>query len=97
MRHRFFIGRCDLDLHVENCHSLKAKRRVISSLKKKLRNHFNVAVCEFGDLSLWQRTQLGLVICSNDKVVVDSIMKSVLDYLNKVHSVSMLDFKLEIL
>jgi hypothetical protein len=97
MRHRFFIGRCDLDLHVENCHSLKAKRRVISSLKKKLRNHFNVAVCEFGDLSLWQRTQLGIVICSNDKVVVDSMMKSVLDYLNKVHSVSMLDFKLEIL
>ena len=97
MRHRYFIGRCDLDLHVENCHSLKAKRRVISSLKKKLRNHFNVAVCEFGDLSLWQRTQLGIVICSNDKVVVDSIMKSVLDYLNKVHSVSMLDFKLDIL
>lgn len=97
MRHRFFISRCDLDLHVENCHSLKAKRRVISSLKKKLRNHFNVAVCEFGDLSLWQRTQLGIVICSNDKVVVDSMMKSVLDYLNKVHSVSMLDFKLEIL
>lgn len=97
MRHRFFIGRCDLDLHIENCHSLKAKRRVISSLKKKLRNHFNVAVCEFGDLSLWQRTQLGIVICSNDKVVVDSIMKTVLDYLNKVHSVSMLDFKLEIL
>ena len=97
MRHRFFIGRCDLDLHIENSHSLKAKRRVISSLKKKLRNHFNVAVCEFGDLSLWQRTQLGIVICSNDKVVVDSIMKAVLDYLNKVHSVSMLDFKLEIL
>lgn len=96
MADRFFVGRCELDLHIENCRSLKEKRRVIKSLKEKLKNRYNVSVCEFGDLSLWQRTQLGIVICSNDRVGVDSTLKAVLDYLNKVHSVSLLDYKLEI-
>jgi uncharacterized protein YlxP (DUF503 family) len=97
MRNKFFIGRCDLDLHVENCRSLKEKRRIISSLKEKLKNRFNVSICEFGDLSLWQRTQLGIATCSNDRVVVDSTMKAILDYLNKFHSISLLDFKLQII
>jgi len=85
-----------LDLHVENCHSLKEKRRVVKSLKDKLRNNYNVAVCEFGDLSLWQRAQLGIVLCGNDKSVVDSKMKTVIDFFDRNHSVSLLDFKLYI-
>jgi len=93
---KFFVGRCELDLHVENCHSLKEKRRVVKSLKDKLRNNYNVAVCEFGDLSLWQRAQLGIVLCGNDKSVVDSKMKTVIDFFDRNHSVSLLDFKLYI-
>ncbi len=97
MANRFFVGCCELDLHVENCHSLKEKRRVIKSLKEKLRNHYNVAVCEYGDLSLWQRAQLGIVLCSNDKSVVDSQMKILVDFCDRNHSVSLLDFKFQIL
>ena len=96
MANKFFVGRCELDLHVENCHSLKEKRRVVKSLKDKLRNNYNVAVCEFGDLSLWQRAQLGIVLCGNDKSVVDSKMKTVIDFFDRNHSVSLLDFKLYI-
>ena len=97
MADRFFVGRCELDLHIENCQSLKEKRRIVSSLKERLKNRYNVSVCEFGDLSLWQRTQLGVVMCSNDRVGIDSTLKAVLDYLNRVHSVSLLDYKLEII
>lgn len=97
MSNRFFVGFCDLDLHIESCQSLKDKRRVISALKEKLKNRYNVAICEFGNLTLWQRTQLGIVTCGNDKVVVDSVLKSVLEYLENVHSVSLLNYKLEVL
>ncbi len=93
---RFFVAQCELDLHIENSQSLKEKRRIIKSLKERLRNHYNVSVCEFGDLSLWQRAQLGIVICSNDKSVVDSTMKTILDFLDRVHSVSLLDYKVQI-
>ncbi|UCG92430.1 MAG: DUF503 domain-containing protein [candidate division WOR-3 bacterium] len=97
MADRFFIGRCEFDLHIENCRSLKDKRRVVSSLKEKLRNRYNVSVCEYGDLSLWQRTQLGVVMCGNDQTDLDSRMKALLSYLNKIHSVSLLDYSFQII
>ncbi len=97
MADRFFIGRCEFDLHIENCRSLKDKRRIVSSLKEKLRNRYNVSVCEFGDLSLWQRTQLGVVMCGNDRTDLDSRMKALLSYLNKIHSVSLLDYSFQII
>lgn len=97
MEDKLFVGHGRLDLHIGNCQSLKDKRRVIKSLKEKLRNHYNIAICEFGDLSLWQRTQLAFVTCGNDKSIVDSTMKKVIDFLDKTHSVSLLDFKMEII
>ncbi|MBE0433191.1 DUF503 domain-containing protein [candidate division WOR-3 bacterium] len=96
MSNRLFIGSCDLDLHVENCQSLKDKRRVISSLKEKLKNRFNVAVCEFGDLSLWQRAQLGVVTCGNTRQHVDSSLKAAVDYIQDFHAVSLLKYDIAI-
>ncbi len=97
MSDRFFVCRCDLDLHIDNCHSLKEKRRIVSSLKEKLKNRYNVAICEFGDLSLWQRTQLGLVTCGNNKQHVDSSMRKVLDFIEKFHDVSLLKYDIAII
>jgi hypothetical protein len=91
MAHRIFIGQCELDLHIENSQSLKGKRRIVKSLKEKLRNRYNVSVCEYGDLSLWQRVQLGIVTCGNEKAVVDATMKSILNFLDRIHSVCVLD------
>jgi uncharacterized protein YlxP (DUF503 family) len=97
MDHKYFTGRCSLDLHIENCQSLKEKRRVILSLKQRLRNRFNVAVCEYGDLSLWQRSQLGIVLCANEHKVVDSTLKILIGYLNRSPGISLVDFQIEII
>jgi uncharacterized protein YlxP (DUF503 family) len=96
MSNKFFVGRCDLDLHIENSQSLKNKRRVVASLKEKLKNRYNVAVCEYGDLSLWQRTQLGIVTCGNDKHQVDSSLKTVLDYVSKFPAVLLLKYDVDV-
>lgn len=96
MSNRFFVGRCDLDLHIENSQSLKNKRRVVASLKEKLHNRYNVAVCEYGDLSLWQRTQLGIVTCGNDKHHVDSSLKTILDYVSTFPAVLLLKYDVDV-
>jgi uncharacterized protein YlxP (DUF503 family) len=93
MASKFYVGQCIFDLHVANSHSLKEKRRVIKSLKEKLKNRFNVAICEFGDLSLWQRSQICIVTCSNDHAMVDSTIRMVINFLERVHSVALLDIK----
>jgi len=97
MADRFFVGRCELDLHIEECHSLKEKRRVVNSIKERLKRHYNVAVCEYGDLSLWQRAQLGLVTCGNDRTIVDATMRKAIDFLDRVHAVSLLNYEVELI
>ncbi|MEO0095801.1 MAG: DUF503 domain-containing protein [candidate division WOR-3 bacterium] len=89
--HKFFVGICDIDLHIENCHSLKERRRVLLSLKEKIKNHLNVAVCEFGDSALWQRSQLAIVTCSNTKKVVESTLGEVLKFIEHFPSVIILN------
>ena|ERR1017187_852622 len=62
------IGLLTLDIHLPNAHSLKEKRHVLSSLKARLQNRFNVAVSELDHQDLWQRATLGVVsISSSDQ------------------------------
>lgn len=96
MANTFYVGRCEIDLFIDNSHSLKEKRRVIKSLKEKLKNQHNVAVCEYGDMSLWQRSQLGLTTCGNDRTIVDATLKRSLDFLRRVHAVSLLNYEIDI-
>lgn len=55
------IGQLEIDLFAEEFHSLKEKRRLLSSLKARLRRRFNVAVAESGSQELWQKAQLTVV------------------------------------
>ena len=62
------IGLLTLDIHLPNAHSLKEKRHVLSRLKDRLRNRFNVAVSELDHQDLWQRATIGVVsILSSDQ------------------------------
>ena len=93
MASKFYVGQCTFDLHIANSQSLKEKRRVIKSIKEKIRNRFNVSICEFGDLSLWQRSQLGIVTCGNDRAKVASTIRMVINFIERVHSVALLNIE----
>ena len=96
-RGKLYVVQCILDLHVADCQSLKDKRRVIKSMKQRLKNRYNISVCEFGDLSLWQRTQLGIVTCGNDRTIVDSTINTVINFIEHVHAVTLLDVEQRII
>ncbi len=94
---RFFIGICQIDLHIENCHSLKERRNIILSLKEKIKNRMNVAICEFGDSDLWQRSQLAIVTCSNTKTMVESTVKKALEFIGNFPTVIVLNSESKII
>ncbi len=94
---KFFVGICSLDLHIHNCQSLKEKRRVLLSLEEKLKNRFNVALCEYGDLDLWQRAQITTITCSNQPRVVAATMKALIKYIEHFHPVTILNTECQIL
>ncbi len=55
-----------VELHIPSSQSLKAKRKVIRSLKDRLVNTFNVSVAEAGFLDKWQRSLLALAVTGKD-------------------------------
>ena len=54
-------------MHVPMSASLKNKRRVIKSLKTKLRGRYNASVAEVEHLDKWQRATIAVALVSNEK------------------------------
>lgn len=77
--------------------SLKQKRFVLNSLKTRLRNKFNVSVCETGYQDKWQRSELAIVTVANTRRLADRFSQNVISFLEKENRIVLLDFVKEIL
>ncbi len=73
------LGTLEVELIVAESHSLKARRRVVRSLKDRIRSRFNVSVADVGDQDLWQRISLGVAVVTNDRRFADEVLAKVLD------------------
>jgi uncharacterized protein YlxP (DUF503 family) len=65
------IGLLVIDLFGEQFHSLKEKRRLLSSLKERLQNKFNIAVAESDYQELWQKAQLSIVSLGQNRASLE--------------------------
>jgi uncharacterized protein YlxP (DUF503 family) len=73
-----------LELHIEAAQSLKDKRRVLRSLKDRLRASFNVSIAELDATSLWNRATVGVVAVSDSRDYLDGLMKNVERQANRI-------------
>ncbi|HWR49785.1 MAG TPA: DUF503 domain-containing protein [Bryobacteraceae bacterium] len=71
------IGVINLELRLDQSHSLKDKRQVLQSLKERLRRKFNVAVAEIDYQDLWQRGLLSVVTVSSDHMRAEQVLQLV--------------------
>ena len=55
-----FVLALDVDLHLPDCRSLKAKRAVVRPIVDGARHRFRVAVAEVEFQDQWQRARLGV-------------------------------------
>jgi hypothetical protein len=90
------IGVCTITLHIPESRSLKDKRRVLRSLKDRLRQEFNLSVAEVGDNDLWQRAVLGLAVVANDGGFADEVLAKAVDLVRKRTDVELLDYTTEV-
>jgi uncharacterized protein YlxP (DUF503 family) len=74
------IGSVVFTLGIEQAFSLKDKRRIISGLKAKIRNKFNVAVSETDLQDIWNRAELAVVTVSGTRSHVESQLSAVMDF-----------------
>ena len=91
------VGVCQVCLHLPEGHSLKAKRQVLSSLKTRLGQNFNVSVAEVGDQDLWQRATLGIACVANETRYVNQVLDQVLKVIRSNPRLELLDSQIELL
>ena len=91
------VGVLTLELAVYEAMSLKDKRRVIKSLKERIKNRFNVSVAEVGHLEARQRATLAAAMVSNDAAYVHSCLDKIVDFVRASRTASLIDSEKEIL
>ena len=90
------VGVCRLEIFVPEGSSLKAKRRVLSSIKKRIRNKFNVSVAEVENNDKWQRISLGISMVSNERKFIDMNVEEILKLIESDGRMEILSHLVEI-
>jgi len=92
-----FVGTIQIELFLSESDSLKGKRYILQSLKKKLRNKFNISIAEVDFHDKWQRSHLGIALVSSDRKFVDQVFSQVLNFIDNESRVEIIDSFTEIL
>ncbi|MCX5648164.1 MAG: DUF503 domain-containing protein, partial [Planctomycetota bacterium] len=73
------VGILQLRLMIRDAQSLKDKRRIVKSLRDRIRNRFNVSASEVDSLDRHQQAVLGITLATNDRIFADQVLAKVVD------------------
>jgi hypothetical protein len=88
------IGMLIIDLFNEQFHSLKEKRQLLSSLKKRLKNKFNIAIAESDYHDLWQKAQIAVISLGLSRNIVDNTFKEIEDFIFLNYAIQITQMKI---
>jgi hypothetical protein len=91
------VGILQLRLMIRDAQSLKDKRRIVRSLRDRIRNRFNVSVSEVDSLDRRQQAVLGVTLATNDRVFADQVLAKVVDLVRATPGAVLVDYETEIL
>ncbi len=86
---------CNMEIKLGQSCSLKDKRRVINSIKERLKKNFNLALAEVGTMNEWQYAELAMVTVSNDIRHANSVISKAINFVEKDVRIELLDYELE--
>jgi uncharacterized protein YlxP (DUF503 family) len=89
------IGMLEIDLFSEQFHSLKDKRRLLSSMKERLKHKFNIAIAESDYQDLWQKAQLTIVSLGQGRAMLESTFQQIEDFIFLNYAVQISKMKVE--
>lgn len=72
------IGFLSLEIYLPYSHSLKEKRKIIVSLRDRVKKRFNVAFAELEYHDKWQRSKIGIVTLNKRKMTIESIFRKII-------------------
>ena len=78
-----FVGVLEVGLLIRESRSLKDKRRVVKSIKDRVRARLNVSIAEVGSPDLRQRADLAAVTVSGSRSHAESVLNDVLKIIDR--------------
>ncbi|MDZ7373148.1 MAG: DUF503 domain-containing protein [candidate division KSB1 bacterium] len=91
------VGVCQIDLFVPDSGSLKSKRFILTSLKTRIRNKFNVSISEVDGNDKWQRVTLAVSMVANERKLIDQTMTQILNLISQDGRCEILNHVVEVL
>ena len=91
------VGVCTIELYLPDGHSLKSKRQILSSLKSRLNNKFNISIAEVGEQDLWQKSTLGIACVANEARYVNAVLDQVLNVIRSYPTLELVQSRIELL
>jgi len=91
------VGILQLRLMIRDAQSLKDKRRIVKSLRDRIRNQFNVSASEVDSLDQHQQAVLGITLATNDRIFADQVLAKVVDLVRATPGAVLVDYETEIL
>ena len=91
------VGVLQMRLVIREATSLKDKRRVVKSLRERIRNKFNVSVSEVDAIDRRQTAVLGVALVTNDGAFADKVMAKVVDLVRRTGGAELVDYETEVL
>lgn len=89
------VGTLRLRLAIRSARSLKDKRQVVSSIKDKLHNHFNVSVAEVQEQDHRQLAVLGVAMVSNESQHLRTALSKIVDAIRSHPVAELVDYEIE--
>ena len=89
------VGYGQIKFFLHGNRSLKDKRKIIKSMRDRVKNKFNVSISEIGDQDEWQSLQIGIAAVSSDSQYLDGLMTQVVEFIDNMHLAEMTDCKIE--
>jgi len=91
------IGVLYIDLLVPGARSLKDKRRVVKSLKERLRSRFNCSVAETEHQDRWGRAALTVCVVSNDGRHANTQLNEIARFASTHNGAELASYEIEML
>ncbi len=91
------LGTAEIRLSIRDARTLKDKRRVLASLKDRIRNKFNVSVAEIGDLDFVQSATLAIAHVANDSRYINGTLDKLVGIVRTFPAAELVDYRIEII
>jgi uncharacterized protein YlxP (DUF503 family) len=90
------VGTLEVSLLIRESHSLKSRRRIVRSLKDRIRSRFNVSVADVGNQGVWQSAVLAVAAVANDGRFVNETLSKVLNLVASEPRVEIVGHRIEV-